>query len=295
MNLKFYVVILLINSMIACKNQTHKMEDQVIDFSTIKTAENTIMRFDISKDLLLAHFDCKTDVDDLHSVAALATLLNHPLYKKVNYHAVAGTYGAQGGLYVPANELFQLSFGDRWTDAHADLNTALEDVNGIAAEILGADGDIWIAEAGQSDFSAYLIDAFLVQFPDLDLKKRVHLVQHSNWNEEATTPERLTFAQAKVDYIKIADGNVVGNGTPGFKDPNLEDLKANITDPNLRKIWDLAISKGNQYNGKEARYLNKVIAEGGLDFSDLVEACWIFGLEELPDVEAFYTYCKSGI
>ena len=39
-------------------------------------------RFNPNKDLLLAHFDCKTDVDDLHSVAALITLLSQPDFKK---------------------------------------------------------------------------------------------------------------------------------------------------------------------------------------------------------------------
>lgn len=31
---------------------------------------DTIERFQIGNDLLLAHFDCKIDMDDLHSVAA---------------------------------------------------------------------------------------------------------------------------------------------------------------------------------------------------------------------------------
>jgi hypothetical protein len=52
-------------------------------------------RFDVQKDLLLAQFDCKTDVDDLHSAAALVTLLSNPKYSKIKFHAVAGTYGIQ--------------------------------------------------------------------------------------------------------------------------------------------------------------------------------------------------------
>ena len=40
-----------------------------------------VIRFDITKDLLLVHFDCKTDVDDVQSMAAFATLLSSSDYK----------------------------------------------------------------------------------------------------------------------------------------------------------------------------------------------------------------------
>ncbi len=34
-----------------------------------------IGKFNKDKDLYLAHFDCKTDVDDIHSIAGVATIL----------------------------------------------------------------------------------------------------------------------------------------------------------------------------------------------------------------------------
>jgi hypothetical protein len=55
----------------------------------------------------------------------------------------------------------------------------------------------------------------------------------------------------------------------------------------------MAISAGNEYNGSEGRYENKAVRKGGLDFSDLSETCWIFGLEDLKDAEAFFDYCKQ--
>ena len=85
-------------------------------------------RFNVEKDLLLAQFDCKTDVDDLHSAAALSMLLSNSNFSKVKYHAVAGTYGIQEGLYVPPNELFQLAFGKNWTDAHENVESAIKQV-----------------------------------------------------------------------------------------------------------------------------------------------------------------------
>ena len=85
-------------------------------------------QFDISKDLIIAQFDCKTDVDDLHTVAALATILTHPKLEGMNYHAVAGSYGIQKGLYVPAEELFELAFSKNWSDAHNDFKKAQNQV-----------------------------------------------------------------------------------------------------------------------------------------------------------------------
>jgi len=78
-------------------------------------------RFDVQRDLYLAHFDLKTDVDDVHSAAAVATMLADPRFAEVRYHAVAGAYGTQEGLYVPANEVFDRAFGEHWSDAHADF------------------------------------------------------------------------------------------------------------------------------------------------------------------------------
>ena len=66
--------------------------------------------FNIETDLLLVQLDSKTDIDDLHTAAGLATLLHHPDYKDLNYVAIAGTYGIQEGLYVPPNELMKLAF-----------------------------------------------------------------------------------------------------------------------------------------------------------------------------------------
>src|SRR5665647_3312304 len=96
--------------------------------------------FNIEKDLLLVQFDCKTDVDDLQTVAALATLLSGSKYSKIHYHAVAGTYGTQEGLYVPPNALFQLAFGDNWTDAHENLQDAVDQVKIIIKASLANQG-----------------------------------------------------------------------------------------------------------------------------------------------------------
>jgi hypothetical protein len=245
-------------------------------------------RFDIEKDLLLVQFDCKTDVDDLHTVAALATLLSDTEFSKIHCHAVAGTYGIQEGLYVPPNTLFQLAFGDNWTDAHENFNEAVEKVKVIIKTTLANQGDIWIADAGQSDFTAGLIKGIQSDLPEIVVSERIHVVQHSEWNEEVTAPVNLQFVKGNADYHKIPDGNVVGNGTPGYRSPDYTQWKNKITDPSLADIWQLAIDLSNKYNGKEGRYNNEAISAGGLDFSDLSEVCWILGLQDIKDTEHFF-------
>ncbi len=244
--------------------------------------------FDLDEDLLLAHYDCKTDVDDLQSVAALITILSDIKFSKINYHAVAGAYGIQDGLYVPPNELFNLAFGDNWSDAHENLPNAIDQVKILARSILENQGDIWIAEAGQSDFSAKLIKAIRADLPDLNISQRIHIVQHSDWNEEVTSPVCLDFVKTNTDYQKIPDGNAVGNGTPGFRSPEYTVWKNKIRSPSLVEIWRLAIELSNRYNGKEGRYHNEAISTGGLDFSDTSEVCWILGLQDIKDIEHFF-------
>lgn len=260
------------------------------NFQNDVLASNDLVKenFNIEKDLLLVQYDCKTDVDDLHSVAAFITLMNHPRYSKINYHAVAGTYGIQEGLYVPPNSLFQLAFGEKWTDAHESMNAAVEEVKAKVSATLAKQGNVWIAEAGQSDFTAALITAIQQEFPKINTKKRFHVVQHSDWNEEVTDQQKLKFVKSNATYHKIADGNAVGNGTPGFRTPEYSQWKAKIREPALKKLWQHAVDIGNKYNGVEGRYNNEAIGAGGLDFSDTSEVCWILGIQDIKDTAEFF-------
>jgi len=251
-------------------------------------SRTSISEFNSEKDLLLAQFDCKTDVDDLHSVAAFATLVSNDRFSEVKYHAVAGAYGVQDGLYVPPNELFAAAFGDQWSDAHTDFEQALKEVSSLVISRLENNGDIWIADAGQSDFSAALVRKIKSSKPEITTTERIHIVQHSNWNEQVTSPESLRFVKEHTDYHKIPDGNAIGNGTPGFRSEEVIRWQNMITNPELVDIWNLAVALGNQYNGKEGRYNNEAIAKGGLDFSDLSETCWILGIHHMVDAKQFF-------
>ena len=245
-------------------------------------------RFDRDKDLYLAHFDLKTDVDDVHSVAGIATMLADPRFSKIRYHAVAGAYGIQEGLYVPAEALFDLAFGDQWSDAHADFGKALDEVLSLSIATLNEGGSIWIADAGQSDFSAALIRRVQEQVAESVAKERIHVVQHADWNEEVTTAEDLAFVKEFASYHKIPDGNAPGNGSPGFRSGKAANLQEHVSDFRLAEIWRMAVEVANQYNGADGRYLNEAILDGGFDFSDVAETTWIFGFSDLVDANDFF-------
>ncbi|NKI31736.1 hypothetical protein [Croceivirga thetidis] len=245
--------------------------------------------FNLDKDLLLAQYDCKTDIDDLHSAAALATLLAHPKYADLKFHAVVGTYGFQDGLYVPPNDLMTLAFQDNWSDADTKREVALKSVLEKVKSTLKNGGSIWVAEGGQSDFTALWVKQLLETQPDLATKNRIHVVQHSDWNEKVTHPVLLDYVSTTANYHKIPDCNATGNGTPGFRSDVVVDWETYLKkNADLKAIWKLAIDLGNRYNGVEGRYLNKSVKSGGLDFSDFGEVCYVLGLSNLTDANAFF-------
>ena len=256
-------------------------------FCTTALAQ-TRKSFDPEQDLLLLHYDFKTDVDDLHAAAAFATLKENPNFSNIAYHVVAGTYGIQEGHYVPPNTLCELAFKNHWSDAHADFGKAVDEVKTLVLKCLDGGGDFWIAEGGQSDFSSAIIGIVLEERPKINAKNRIHLIQHSDWNEEVTGASSLLFVKQNVDYQKVPDGNAEANGTPGFRSEKKIDLEQYISDVKPLKIWLLAIQLANEYNGVDGRYLNEAIKAGGLDFSDFSEVCWILGIEHIKDADEFF-------
>lgn len=258
------------------------------DCTNSDTPENMLGWFDKSKDLFLPQFDSKTDVDDVHSIAAVGTVLSDPRFADVNFHAVAGAYGTQEGEYVPSNGLFNMVFGKNWSDAHSDYATALKTVTDLVVDTLNKGGNIWIAEAGQSDFSANMVRQVKLKLPGINTNDRINIVQHSEWNQESTNPVDLEYVRKNTNYHKIENGNATGNGTPGFRTDSDAEWTRATTDVKTGAYWKKARSIANKYNGEAGRYLNEAIKAGGLDFSDTSETCWIFGFSNLFDASQFF-------
>lgn len=252
-----------------------------------------IANFNPINDLLLLQYDCKTDVDDLHSIAAASSLLKNTKFSNIKYHAVAGSYGIQDGKYVNANSLFDLAFSHNWSDAHNNYEKAVNEVYLKVNGVLKSGGNIWIAEAGQSDFSASVVSKIIKSMKHIDTKKRIYIVQHSNWNEEVTNKEDLAYVKKNCNYQKISDGNVLGNGTPGYNTSSIIEWKNILESEELIEIWELAINLADKYNGAENRYLNKSIKSGGMDFSDFAEVHHILNLENLANCNDYLRFIKN--
>ena len=233
-------------------------------------------RFDKSKDLLLCNYDGKPDEDDLHAVAGLATMLSDSRFSGVDYYCTAGAYGKQGGTFLK-NNLFNLAFGSRWVSAHDNYNNAINQIFTKVSNTLNAGGDVWVAEAGQSDVMADVVRRVKTDMPAINTKTRIHLVQHSQWNEDETTPADLTYVKNNTDYHKIADGNSSGNGTPGLNSKDTSQWARATADAQVGPVWVEARAAALRWMG--VNWDNESIKSGGMDFSDTVEVMWIFGFE----------------
>ena len=260
-----------------------------IELKRTNVPGGTLGRFNKGRDMFLANFDGKPDVDDFHSVAGVSTMLRDSRFAGINYHAVAGAIGRQGGIYVAAPTLFNMAFGNsNWSSAANNWNAAVNTVTNKAVATLNAGGDLWIAEAGQSDFSADVVRQIKSRLPGINTKNRVHLVQHSEWNQNQTTPSDLNYVRQNTDYIKIPDGNAVGNGSPGFFAKNAgSEWGRVISNGSVGNIWREARRVANDNNGSTG-YNNPAIAAGGFDFSDVSETTWIFGFNGLRNVYSYF-------
>jgi len=232
-------------------------------------------QFEIGVDLLLCNYDQKPDEDDIHAVAGLATLLRDSRFAGVDYHCTAGAYGKQGGTFINEPGLFNLAFGSQWANADSNWNGAVDAAFNRARTVLSAGGDIWVTEAGQSDFTADVVRKIRSELPNIDTGSRIHVVQHSDWNENQTTASDLSYVKSNTDYHKIDDGNSSNNSTPGLNTKDGSQWGRAKSDPQVGAIWTEAEVAAKRWFG--VNWDNENIKAGGMDFSDTVEPMWIFG------------------
>ncbi|MBO6768710.1 MAG: hypothetical protein JJ901_10485 [Erythrobacter sp.] len=244
--------------------------------------------FDPSRDLLVANYDSKPDVDDLQAVAGLGSVLRHPDYACIDYIATAGAYGSQGGKFLPAAQLFTLAFGDKWLDAHTDRDATVVALAERMHKTIARGGRVWVAEAGQSDVTAAAVE----QLPK-DMWTGVHVVQHSYWNESMTSDEAMQTVVYNTRYHRIQDGNFPDNGSPAFNTTENRHWQALLADPHIGPIWAEAKRLSDLHN-PVAAYVNPAVAAGGLDFSDTVEIAYIFGFDDMEGVGDFVERFARG-
>ncbi len=155
-------------------------------------------------DLLALHYDNCPDRDDGHAMAA-----GYTITQRLNIvpFVVNGTCGnlIRDKYQSGSASVVAATFNNA-------LNAQLNRVQSVSraatawASVLSNGKDVWVAEGGPSDFTAEVLRELKSRYPGLN-RKRVHVVQHSNWNEEMTTNAGLAFVRSVADYTRIQSGN----------------------------------------------------------------------------------------
>jgi hypothetical protein len=238
---------------------------------------NTSGKADLGKDLISLHYDHAPDRDDGHATAA-----GHEVATKIGFTpwVIGGAYGADNAsTYRSESEpVMDAVWGSgNWINADADWQGAVTRSADRWQQTLENCGDIWIAEGGQSDLSADIVRELKNRLPSLDTNRRIHLVQHSNWNEEKALDADLRYVKDNTDYIRIPDGNGGGNGTADLNDQNYNG-----------PFIGLALG-GSNAAGWEAAFDYYSPQNARLDFSDTVELLEILDIntDQVDDIEDF--------
>jgi hypothetical protein len=242
-------------------------------FATALRGADASRAFDAKKDLLALHYDHAPDKDDGHSAAADRTLLESLFGREwIKQHvvAVSGAYGTNAKTFNPKSDaVMDAAWNDcgGWLAAHPNRPAAIERLTERWRKVLESGGDVWVKEGGQSGITTEVVRRLRAAMPDVATVTRIHVVQHSDWNERHTTQEALDYTRTQTHYIKIRDANAYLNIKGG--DADFE--KAALAHPVFGPAWKAAFE---YYNPKTR-----------LDFSDTGELLHILGLGEIGIAE----------
>lgn len=217
-------------------------------------------------DLLSCQFDHRPDRDDGHAAPACKMVAE---YFQLDYMVVTGAYGDQDRVFQLASyDVMDATYPVKgYLDAHRQYNASVQDAADRWGGPLSFGNDVWVAEGGQSDFTADVVREIQRRMPNLNTRVRIHVVQHSNWNHTNTSDNDLTYVENNTDYIRIEDGNHT-NSTPNLNTTSDSDaiyFRNKVFASQYRSAWEAAFI-----------YYNPITR---LDFSDNVEVLWLVGLE----------------
>jgi len=239
-----------------------------------KDDEASAKTFDPSKDLISLHYDHAPDKDDGHSAAADRTLLLAVQDKDwIENHVlpVSGAYGSNKRSFNKKSDaVMDAAWNDLggWVAADQGWDQAVARLVERWSATLQGGGDVWVKEGGQSDITAAAVKQIRADLPQIDTRSRIHVVQHSGWNEKHTTPAALQYTKDQTDYIRIKDGNRLLNVKGGDK----AFVEAATSDPGSGAAWEAAFD----YFRPSDR----------VDFSDTCELLHILGRDQV-NVDAF--------
>lgn len=237
--------------------------------SCVWAAEEKKITFNPEKDLVSLHYDHAPDKDDGQSAAADRTILETfygTYWIKRHVVAVSGAYGKNAGRFNPKSDAVMDAAWKEpcgWLAAHVKRKEAIAKLVQRWSNVIQNGGDVWVKEGGQSDITADVVKDLRNKFPDLNTTKHIHVIQHSQWNENQTTDTALSYTKQYTHYISIQDANRYLNRKGG--DKMFEN--AAINHPVFGPVWKAAF----EYYPPKQR----------LDFSDTGELMHMLGLGEM--------------
>jgi hypothetical protein len=234
--------------------------------------------YNASTDLISLHYDHAPDPDDGHAAVAGLIVSRHHGFTP---HVVGGAYGVRNASqYNPASEtVMHSAWPGAWVNAHSNWSSAVQQTVNRWIGTLAAGGDVWVAEGGQSDFTADVVRQ--LQQAGYNTRSRIHVVQHSQWNEDHADGSDLAFVKSNTDYIRIEDGNHP-NSTADLRFERGQAFVEVARSSAYASQWNVAFN-----------YLNP---NEKVDFSDTVELLHILGIgtNQISDVDAFGRFYLQG-
>lgn len=240
-------------------------------------------RLNPATDLVAVHFDHGPDPDDGHAAAAAYVVRQSLNLDMVVVGGTTGVYSA--GRYLPESEaLMRQIWGQQWLDGHNSRQASAEQAARRWVGTLAAGGDVWVAEGGPSDFTAAVVRIISSQYPEFNTRARIHVIQHSQWNEDHALREDLNYVRGNTRYIRIDDGNDP-NGTADLRQDGVSAISQGFVQQVLsgryQSVWRHAFD-----------YLDP---NEKLDFSDTVELLYILniGTDKISNITDFALYFSS--
>ncbi len=244
----------------------------IVAFSVMTLSSTAHAEFDADRDLVALHYDHAPDRDDAHAAAAGLAVVRALNLRVI---AVGGAYGRWNADRYNSDSVAVMNavWGSEWLDAHARREEALQSSVTLWTQTLNSGADVWIAEGGQADFTAAVVRRISGELPSVNLRDRIHVVQHSDWNEVHADQADLAYVRAGTNYIRIEDGNFE-NSTADFNQQSQAFVNT-VLASQYASAWQAAFD-----------YLDP--AEK-LDFSDVVELLHIvdIGIDQVRNPEQF--------
>ena len=179
-------------------------------------------------------------------------------------------YDIRNRYVADSVSVIRAAWGSRYLDAYQNLRSSTSTAAARWASVIANGGRVWVAEGGQSDFTADVVRRISAQYGSVNLK-RIHVIQHSAgrtaYNEKFTRSSNLNYLKNKVSYKAIPTGNIGGNGS---------------ADLNTQSDYFVRVARSGRFGAEWNAAFNylkpdcsKRTERCKLDFSDTVELLYI--------------------